>query len=589
MKKCLYCNCEIDDSAVFCFNCGGKQETDSVESVTEKTSESIDVKKYIEMRRGFVGFWWNLIHCAKLNKKDQKSVMIKTGIGCAVLLVLVICLTVSGFVIAEKIENSKHYTYMATDDFIDRWNSAATENPEGITNGVKLDSDDLIFVDLSDKDEIDIDTSGADIISIAFKSEAFTEDGFDRYKKIEEFIKICLPDSDEKEISAYLEEYKKDEARRIQSGVVGFKVDFEEVEKPEEFEMHIKVNYAYTNNIIKCDVPWGGAFDCTLDEFKANHNKNIEAYFSDDPVAANWTIYNFAEFGVEEYNNGKIVQQGFIYYVNGTDIASVYLFVDSQSEKITMVEYQTLYDASSLTDEEFEICFKTLPTCILTALGFSEYGLYDNYILKAIDTAPEMQYYEGVRIVGAGYQSQNMNVFGYRACSEDFFEAEKNGSIDEFIKKYEQNQGNVTTEPETEIHSEIHKDEVKITTTEATAVQENTNLFNGKTFVNAGEYSPACDYSLVNSIAFTSDKAKLQINLMEFVVSVEADYTIAGNTVILGEFVTEAGDVMIEEGSRFTLDTSVLTVNGLSERFVLSGWTCPYQFNDGEDFIKVEM
>ncbi len=586
MKKCLYCNCEIDDSAVFCFNCGGRQETDAVESVAEKASESTDTKKYVEMRKGFAGFWWNLIHCAKLNKKDQKSVMIKTGIGCAVLMVLVICLTVSGFVIAEKIESSKRYTYMVTEDFIERWNSAAAENPEGITNGVKLDSDDLVFVDLSDTDEIDIDTRGADIISIAFKAEAFTEDGFDRYKKIEEFLEICIPDSNEKEISAYLEEYKKDEAQRIQSGVVGFKVDFEEIEKPEEFEMHIKVNYAYTNNIVKCGVPWGGAFDCTLDDFKANHNKNIEAYFADDPVAKNWTIYNFAEFGTEEYSNGEIVQQGFIYCVNGVNIASVYLFVDSQSEKITMIEYQTFYDTSSLTDEEFEICFKTLPTCILTALGFSEYGLYDNYILEPINKAPEMLFYQGVRTQGAGVAEKNISILGYRPCSKAFFEAEKSGNVDEYIKELEQSKESLNTEPATEIQGEVHKDEAEEPTTEVTAVIETTNPFAGKTFVNAGDFSPVCDYSLVNSVTFGSDKVTLQINLMEFVVSVEADYKVEGNTVILGEVLTEAGDVMIEEGSQFIFDADVLTVNGFAERFVLSGWSCPYQFNDGEDFIE---
>lgn len=590
MKKCINCNSEIDDKTKFCTACGAKQEV-----VNTKSQE----EKYCEMRKGFKGFWWNMLNCGKLNKQDQKKIVKKTVVGCAIFAVLVTCITFLAFDVVEKIENSKRYTYMSTEEFIENWNSAAVENPNGITQGFVIEDDDIDYeiYTLSDTDEIEFHTRGADIISINFESTTFMKNEYDRYGKIEEFLRISFPEYDDAEISGWLEEYKSDEANKAESGVTGFKIEFEEVESFEDFKMSIKTKYSYTNNIIKSDLPWGCAFDCTLEKFKTNHNEKIKSTFASDPMASSWYIYDFSVFGEENYNKGKITQYGFVYYVNGSDIASVYLFVDSQSDKITMIEYQTLYNTESLSDEEFEICYKTLPTCILTSIGFSEYGLYDNYILKAINTAPEMQYYQGVRIVGAGYQSQNMNIFGYRACSEDFFEAEKNGKVSEFIKEFDSefnqsNTNNVGTTMKTETTTQIATEIV--TQTESTSVitetqQQTPNLVKGKTFVNAGDFSPVCDYSLVNSITFSSDKATLQINLMECVVTVETDYTVDGNTVILGEVLTEVGDVMIKQGSQFVFDMNTLTVNGMTDRFVLSGWTCPYQFNDGESFIEVEV
>ncbi len=590
MKKCINCNSEIDDKMNFCTVCGAKQE-----EVNTKSQE----EKYCEMRKGFKGFWWNMLNCGQLNRQDQKIIMKKTVVGCAIFMVLVICSTFLAFAIEEKIENSKRYTYMSTAEFIENWNNSAKNNPDGITQGFIIEDEDIDYetYTLNETDEIAFHTMGADIISIKFESSIYMENEYDRYDKVEELIRICFPEYDDVEILGWLEKYKEDEARKAISGITGFTMNFEQVESPEELQLIIKTKYSYTSNIIKSDLPWECAFDCTLEEFKTNHNEKIKESFASDPNASSWYIYNFSVFGEENYIFGKIIQYGFVYYVNGAEIGSVYLFVDSQSGKISMIEYQTIYDTESLTDDEFEICYKTIPTCILCSVGFSEYGLYDNYILKAIESAPEMEYYEGVRIVGAGIPSRNLNMFNYRACSKTFFEAEKNGKTNEFIKDFESkfNQSNtnnvgatVQTETTTQSVTEI------VTQTESTSVitetqQQTPNFVEGKTFVNAGDFSPVCDYSLVNSIAFGADKATLQINLMECVVTVETEYTVEGNTVILGEVLTEVGDVMIKQGSQFVFDMNALTVKGMTDRFVLSGWTCPYQFNDGESFIEVEM
>ena len=78
------------------------------------------------------------------------------------------------------------------------------------------------------------------------------------------------------------------------------------------------------------------------------------------------------------------------------------------------------------------------------------------------------------------------------------------------------------------------------------------------------------------------------MNLLEMVFQFEADYTIDGNTITLGEGITADTNMLIcSKGVQlYFVSEDSFQITGMENNFALSGWSCPYQFADLSEFVE---
>lgn len=79
MKYCFNCGFCLEDDASFCNSCGANQEYD-------KNFK----QEVLEARKHMSGYFWNITHCNKLDKRAQRKVCIQTFIGGLVIMLILI-------------------------------------------------------------------------------------------------------------------------------------------------------------------------------------------------------------------------------------------------------------------------------------------------------------------------------------------------------------------------------------------------------------------------------------------------------------------------------------------------------------------
>ncbi len=355
-------------------------------------NENEKATEFLEMRKGFKGFWWNFINCGKLSKEDQKKVMKKTlTSGMIAMVVLIILIIVGSFAITEileNIENSKPYSQVEIEDFREKWNAAATANPDGITEGIRLTKKDVSdsYNILSTEDSsIHITRCGRDIETLSYTSEKY-KDPENRADILREILNLCMPDTDH---TKTLQDRLQYEAKYVERAVYGFEIEFSEADSKENINYTIHKKYKYSNNIIAANTLTGCAFDCTLSEFFDDYNVIVEELFGENSQYL--SIENLPNtlpiVRTDTYGDINIDVYSYSYYNGTTEVAAIAFFVERISGKICQLRYTLGCDAYNNMSDELKIGYKeNLIGAIFGAIGFSHYSVYDEYFMVAAES-----------------------------------------------------------------------------------------------------------------------------------------------------------------------------------------------------------
>lgn len=191
------------------------------------------------IRKGFKGFWWNIINCGKLSKNDQKSVMRNTFVGGIIFIVAVAALITGGIIavwgISEAVENGKPYSQVEIEEFRKNWNISASSDPSGITNGTEIKKSELnryvSNVSIGDG-SIRIFRSGKDIekLNMTYTDHLTIEK---RREIINEILTLCVPDMNHENT---VNEYMTYETKYVEDGIKGFNITFSEASSKDEIE-----------------------------------------------------------------------------------------------------------------------------------------------------------------------------------------------------------------------------------------------------------------------------------------------------------------------------------------------------------------
>ncbi len=601
MKKCTVCSNKIEDDLKFCTKCGEKQEisetlkNDNKENNTATKKNTVD--ESLAMRKGIKNLCWNLKNMKKFTPKDNFRVSMQAvAVFTPILIVVSSIIVFLGFGISDKIEKSKRYTYMSTEAFIENWNEQAKNNPDGVTQGFVIDdSEDIDYetFNLNETDKIQFHTKGADVIEIELESSIYLEDAYDRFEKIEELIYICFPECSESEATKYIGEYKDNEAFCAKSGILGVRFSFEELEKEGEPLLKIETVYTYSGYITDSALPWNCEYDCTIEEYKENFNEKTKYLFTDVMVAP------IADLVVAEkliVDGRAVTTYGFDCVVDGNIIANGFIKADDESGKIFYCEY-LLQLTRFVDDAQMSLCLKTLPVCIFSSLGFDEEIVYDLYIKKALEECVAENNYT-VYFIGTNIHASELtngcSTMSFLSCSEEYAEQLKQeGDVSSVFTNEVKNKTKTVENTKTESTEQSEESIVTEPTQSKQPVTEDLlelteNKFAGKVFVSMVDNDSGVDIAISNYISFKEDKAIIQMNLNEMAFLFEADYTIDGDVVTLGNGVTSETNMLIcSEGVQFYfVSDHCIQITGMESRFCLSGWNCPYQFSEMSEFIN---
>ncbi|MBO5463739.1 MAG: hypothetical protein J6A49_10560 [Clostridia bacterium] len=543
-------------------------------------------KTYPEMRKGFKGFWWNLINCGKLSPSDQKivmkNVMVKGLLSLIPIVLLITAIILGSMAISKAVENSKPYSQVSVEEFRKNWNSNAETNPNGVTEGITIKKSEVEdgwnSIDLKNG-SITIKRSGRDFKELIYESSKFI-DIKDKEGLIKDILSFCMPDINH---TATVKKYLESSSKYVQSEVKGFCINFEEAETESEIEYTIEANYNYSHNIVKANTLTGCAYDCTLDEFVKNFNNNLDDLFEEN--AQHFKIGDISQWHpieTQTFGDIKIDVYSYSLYSGNEEIGGYAFFVEQATGKILRVTYTLGCDVfNRMTVEIQEGYVILLPKALFGALGFSYNEVMDVYLSKVKPEDNNTYICDGTYVVNDtisldGLQMYRMSMYAYGDGEKS---VSTNNSVEENTK-----QENETTVPTTE----------KVTTTEdsetetQTTVIQNEDKISGKMFISRSDKNSGYDTSNSNYIKFENGKAIIQMNLLEMVFQFEADYTIDGNTITLGEGITADTNMLIcSKGVQlYFVSEDSFQITGMENNFALSGWSCPYQFADLSEFVE---
>lgn len=581
MKKCVNCSSEIDEELKFCTVCGAKQEaSEPLDNKAEFVDESLP------MRKGFKGFWWNLINCGKLSPSDQKivmkNVMVKGLISLIPIVVLITAIISGSMAISKAVENSKPYSQVAVEEFRKNWNNDAETNSNGVTEGITIKKSEVEdgwnSIDLKNG-TITIERSGRDFEELIYESSKYI-DIKDKAGLINDILSFCMPNIDHSET---VEKYLESSSKYVQSEVKGFCIKFEEAETDSEIEYYIEANYNYSHNIVTANTLTGCSYDCTLEEFVENFNDNLDELFEQNAQFFKMgDISGIHPIETQTFGDIKIDIYSYSLYSGNEEIAAYGFFVEQITGKIVKVTYTLGCDAFDRMTEEIQNGYiMLLPEALFGALGFSYNEVMDVYLtnVKAEDNYTYIcdgTFVENCAISLDGLQMYKMSMYAYG-------NGEKTVSPDDTVEE------NTTAEVETTAPTteNVTTTEDSDTETQTTAIQ-NEDEFSGKMFISYADINSGLDNSNSSYIKFENGKATIQMNLNEMVFQFEANYTIDGETITLGDGITADTNMLIcSEGVQFYMvSDNCIQITGMESRFGLSGWSCPYQFYEMAEFIS---
>ena len=356
------------------------------------------------IRKGFKGFWWNIINCGKLSKNDQKSVMRNTFVGGIIFIVAVAALITGGIIavwgISEAVENGKPYSQVEIEEFRKNWNISASSDPSGITNGTEIKKSELnryvSNVSIGDG-SIRIFRSGKDIekLNMTYTDHLTIEK---RREIINEILTLCVPDMNHENT---VNEYMTYETKYVEDGIKGFNITFTEASSKDEIEYKITTEYDYTYNIVAANTPSGCAFGYTIDDFIKNYNnylsdavkiiaKDLENVEQSDLEYLNefmsWKISSVDSVKFDRTEeHGESIIDVYYYPLNymGTAVGSIGFYIERETGYIAMLNQSLSCDFYNILDaneQYFAVCFTGF---VYASIGFERNAVWDDYFTPA--------------------------------------------------------------------------------------------------------------------------------------------------------------------------------------------------------------